>query len=106
MERIVVVHPRWGVFVGEDAEGVYFSKVYAAGQPCVATFADEAEAREFMTLSPEFEGASLVRVMPDYPDKYSGPMALLAAGIPPEHMGELLSDVIETEQQAELARAA
>jgi len=79
----LIVHPRYGVYLGSAQGRGYWSKVDSMGQPAAVTFPSRQEAHAYMaswTVSPP-AGVELLPVVSDGPG-YATIAACVRAGAP------------------------
>lgn len=79
--RIVVVHPEMGIYLGSFLGLGFFSKLDCAGQTCACTFADEADARDFVGSWVMDNDPNAYRYVPVTSNAYAEIAELEAAGL-------------------------
>lgn len=90
--RTVIVHENDGIFVGQAMGLAFFTKLDAAGQATVATFLDEADARDFVsTWEPQVDGDAFTYAEVDVDRDFAEIHELCAAGLE-DHIGLLLEN--------------
>lgn len=79
---VVLVHPEWGIYLGNAMGLGFWSKLDPVGQPSAVTFPSERAAREHMATwdPPPVTGVTFHTVRPD-DGEYATMSACVAAGL-------------------------